>query len=158
MSTFTNLPAGSTSGDAELQDIRVKVDGKSASSAGAAVREQITSVMNDCKDRYDEIKEDVVNFIDPRKTKSLNLIDPKNIAYNKNLYYVTGESTPHSLYDDEGTSVSLNLIRVKKGDILYCGDNLSLHRFSLFVYNDALKLQEKMTKKRYTLYHKTGLL
>ena len=45
--------------DAELQNIRVKVDGKSASSAGAAVREQITSVMNDCKDRYDEVKEDI---------------------------------------------------------------------------------------------------
>ena len=41
----------------------------------------------------------------------------------------------------------MNLIRVKKGDILYCGDNLSPNRFSLFVYNDALKLQEKVDQK-----------
>lgn len=140
---LSTLTEGSTTADAELLDIRVKADGTTATSAGNAVREQFSELKSDLSN----IKSDLVNFVDPRKTKLLNLIDPKNIAYNKNLYYVVGESTPHSLYDDEGTSVSLNLIRVKKGDILYCGDNLSLHRFSLFVYNDALKLQEKVDQK-----------
>lgn len=42
--TYTSLPTGSTSGDAELIDIRTKYDGTAASSAGSAVREQIRPI------------------------------------------------------------------------------------------------------------------
>lgn len=46
MDTFASLPDGSTSGDAELVDIRVGVDGAIFSSAGDAVRGQVQGIIN----------------------------------------------------------------------------------------------------------------
>ena len=52
MDEFTNLPEGSTTGDAELADIRVAFDGRTYATAGNAVRAQ-------AKELYDDISDDL---------------------------------------------------------------------------------------------------
>lgn len=44
MDTFTQLARGSTTGDAELQDIRVEYDGVTATTRGNAVRQQVSDL------------------------------------------------------------------------------------------------------------------
>lgn len=95
------LPSGSTTGDAELMDIRVKADGTTANSAGGAVREQVTELNN----VLDNIKGALRcnNDID---------VTPDVSVYDKSIYYTTKE-----IGNDAGHAVT-NAIRVRKGDIL----------------------------------------
>lgn len=53
MDTFTQLPSGSTSGDAELIDIRVGADGTTYSTAGDAVRGQVSDLKSNLDEIYD---------------------------------------------------------------------------------------------------------
>lgn len=53
MDTFTQLPSGSTSGDAELQDIRVGANGITYSTAGDAVRGQYSQLNKDLVYSYE---------------------------------------------------------------------------------------------------------
>ncbi len=50
MDTFTKLEQGSTTGDAELADIRVGFDGKTYENAGSAVRSQVSRLSSDIVD------------------------------------------------------------------------------------------------------------
>ena len=67
--TLTSLKEGSTTGDAELLDIRVKADGTTATSAGNAIREQVSELKGDLthhKEMFESIADpkEYVNLLD----------------------------------------------------------------------------------------------
>lgn len=67
---IANLPSGSTSGDAELADIRVAADGVTYPSAGDAVRAQFEEVDNKISPIVTRTKAGGVNLADPDKNTS----------------------------------------------------------------------------------------
>ena len=104
------LPSGSTQGDAELMDIRVKSDGTTASSAGDAVREQVNNLLSRGKINYEIIQGKYVRYFDGDLSdfSSLNTIiipvsEGMNIDY---LYTATPDMRGCAFYNRAGKYIS----------------------------------------------------
>ena len=96
---FTSLEAGSTTGDAELQDIRIGFDGKSYDSAGSAVRGQAEALKNSLDFMSEEEGETTTTTV--RNPAVTNLLDGVNLTNNMsvNTSGVETASTNYSLTD-----------------------------------------------------------
>lgn len=91
MDTFTQLPSGSTSGNAELIDIRVGADGVTYPTAGDAVRGQVTDLKSDL---------DIT-------TPSYNIISDKYIARNGSVQTSSGFVYSEPIPVNKGAKVTL---------------------------------------------------
>lgn len=82
MDTFTSLPSGSTSGNSELLDIRIGLDGTKYSNAGAAVREQIRDTRTIEVTTSEPSKENTQVWINPNETDDFVLPEIKDDVVN----------------------------------------------------------------------------
>ncbi len=82
MDTFTELPEGSTAGDAELADIRVAYDGVNHPSAGDAVRGQCLGL----SDRFNTVYQPLpISWTDGAYFRPSDGSSPQNAALSKSL-------------------------------------------------------------------------
>lgn len=123
---LAKLQEGSTTGDAELIDIRVGADGKTYDSAGEAVRGQVGS-----------LSEDIKNI------KKINVFDKSDITTGGYLRGTVG-SDINSVVTLEGSFYCNQIWDVKEGDIIrtsnpYMGISIYDENDRLIVkYNDEL--------------------
>lgn len=110
MDTFTSLSEGSTTGDAELQDIRVGANGITYNNAGDAVRGQ-----------YSQLKEDLVK-LEARENDYNKLIQIGNNLYDEtsdgNLLGILSSNGTINANDDYTTT---EFIPVEYPNIVYFG-------------------------------------
>lgn len=82
MDTFTSLPSGSTSGNSELLDIRIGLDGTKYSNAGTAVREQIRDTRTIEVTTSEPSKENTQVWINPNEIDDFVLPEIKDDVVN----------------------------------------------------------------------------
>lgn len=117
------LPAGSTTGDAELSDIRVGADGKTYETAGDAVREQIKNTKQAAEDATASLKEDLGEidnaFFDTTTTEELVNTNPI-VEDGKTLYTSTYIAIP-----EQSNSSIATLTNVVVGETLYISSTVA---------------------------------
>lgn len=106
MDNFTSLPDGSTSGDAELTDIRIGADGTKYGSAGEAVREQALKA----KAENDSLKEDLDKQTEPTQGNIL----PTNIYHGRYAHVVPDQMKLYLAESDNMTVSEYKLDANKK--------------------------------------------
>lgn len=94
IANIAKLPAGSTTGDAELSDIRVGADGKTYETAGDAVREQIKNAKQAAEDATASLKEDIVAN--------------SNELYNKEKEEIAVEPSDYNLLENKVAYIDTN--------------------------------------------------
>lgn len=110
MNTFTSLPEGSTTGDAELEDIKNGADGIVYDTAGNAVRGQINNIKNRISSNEDEFRGFPIY-------KQINLADITN--KQENTYWKVDVPNTIPIGGNAGGYTTIPRIKLKRGLTYY---------------------------------------
>lgn len=114
MDEFASLPEGSTSGNAELVDIRVGADGKTYQSAGGAVRGQVADLKSDLN-LIATINDPVIDLIDEPVTQGyLNASDGSFTATSGG----STQWTTDAIVLEQGVDYTLEIAIVDPSDVI----------------------------------------
>ena len=143
MDTFTHLPNGSTSGDAELADIRVGANGVTYSSAGNAVRGQYNELKN--------IINDEVNYPE-YVTTAFNSLCSAGTGYFTPLTVEDNDTRLSNLCVDNGALVRTNVfqINVPTHFIIADGYSIAIARCTYQSSYDRYLLDSSLTWEYHT--------
>lgn len=127
MNTFASLPEGSTTGDAELIDIRVPASGfngnKTYPSAGDAVRGQVSLVRKDINNVADEFSETIIR-------------DYSGNLFNKKAFIKDKEIDAFGKIIDNNQSYGISeYIPVKRGTVYFKNKGVLSNATYSMVYN-----------------------
>ena len=121
------LPTGSTTGDAELADIRVGADGKVYNTAGDAVRTQLQENKEQTDEAVASLKEDINNISSP------NLFNPAVAKANVAINSGDGSEMPFDGW------IATGYIPVSEGEVLYFSSNGEPTPYSTGAFYDKNK-------------------
>ena len=110
MDTFTSLPEGSTSGNAELADIRVGANGTTYDTAGNAVRGQISELKSDLGNLskvYTLVDNKLIMGGIERDSSSFYLLKNIEVSVGETLFVKTsmGGESQIALFDVNGSAI-----------------------------------------------------
>ena len=109
---LAKLPSGSTTGDAELADIRVDRNGKTHPNAGEAVRQQINEIDQKYESETSQLKEDLGDL--EKFVEYEEVVISNNLISGKSIYTVDGTN-----YDGSSRWRRMKYaVEVDEGDII----------------------------------------
>lgn len=107
------LPTGSTTGDAELADIRVGADGKVYNTAGDAVRTQLQENKEQTDEAVASLKADIVYLSSKAVSNETKVYDVTD------LFTLNGFLNKNGEFISNTTSLCTDYIDAKKGEVYY---------------------------------------